>query len=106
MEVTDLEDSTRVKEAGIEGIHSLVWALNAYGEWYITTTGNTGNKEEYYPAYSLEELLEMVEGELDLRYRHNEVYLLLHGNKPWTSAYCLDPKKAVVEALLWQKEEK
>ena len=104
MKVTDLEDSTRVKEAGIEGEYDLVWALNAYGEWYITTTGNISNEEEYYPAYSLEELLGMVTGDYWWHYsRKEEAYEFRVMRRGFFSTS--DIKDAVVEALLWQKEK-
>ena len=117
MKVTDLEDSKRLQEAGIEGDPHHYWASFLRGN-YIEETIIT--KERFndlvvmyqvmdniqqqlfplkaIPAYSLEELLDMVEGNW---------YLEKEGNMFSVGLFLpdIDPKKAIVEALLWQKGE-
>jgi len=103
MELTlDLEWTKKLKDAGIGKAWTYAWIRNAFGEWRVATQNNISINEEYYPTYTLEELLAMVKGDWKL---HKTTGDYTFGCKKGIYISEIDPKIAVVEALIWQKGE-
>ena len=104
----DLEWSKKLKAAGIEGESEFVTFL-IWGKWVIETRKVfekcVMDGMEYYNAYSLEELLDMVEGNWGLLCHRGIYRCTCFRNNAFTPFANADPKIAVVEAILWQKGE-
>ncbi|MEA3421672.1 MAG: hypothetical protein U9Q97_08370 [Acidobacteriota bacterium] len=100
----DLEWSKKLKKEGIEGKHAYCHFEDADEVSFIARSWNALPNMVKCPAYTLEELLDMVKGEFLLRKRNllYEIRFIYKGR--YKIASNADPKIAVAEALLWQSE--
>jgi len=100
----NLEWSKKLHEAGIEGKYKYCQYEGLDGKSVVCPSWNLIHNTTKYPSYTLEELLDMVEGEVKVLHLYRGIWYFDYGGRV-EEFESLDPKICVCEALLWQKGE-
>ena len=111
--VTDLATSKKLKEAGIQGHHHYHWLefskLDSNDKDELRL-GMAPCDSDIHPAYFLSELLEMVDGTIDMQFSKGRTYITRFGKNSTgvptiTSMSCESIINTVAEAIIYQKEQ-
>ena len=100
----DLKWSKKLKEAGIRGKSEFKRIDFGTQDTALLKTAYPIMYNEF-PAYTLEELLNMVKGDIKGLEWYEDRWCFSYEGKasPMTCSIDIDPKIAVAEAILWQK---